>query len=204
MEKIHVGLGVFRSAENTQLFEVYTDEQMQLMKDGKGYEWLNKNKMSGGFHGIKVLAFRKMSKGTPVGGLKFENLDLISREQAAVIKSITSQGKSPEVVYEYGSVMGVKHDHSNDIALAVPSGLPAERSEGTNIDPDDNSLDESFIGGDDAEPDGHTGDGPEASPIDGETAGGDEPGEQSEAAKPTGKPGKKQTSKRKSAGKGNE
>ena len=207
MERIHVGKGVYRSEENTQLFEVFTDEQMELMKSGECYKYMLKHKLKGGFHGVKVLG-RRNEHGT----LVFENLELVSQEQAAVIKSIINKGKSPEVVYEYGYPMGVKHDHSSDSEIGIDDGLPTERSEGVNISPDNinpgtgkpyedddhEPLDESFIGEDDVESDTDTGNEPGTGPSDGDAVAGIEPKEQTAAGRPSGKSNKKPTSKSKS------
>lgn len=212
MEKIYVGKGVYRSQENTMLFEVYTPEQMKCLKENTCYEYIRKNKITGGFHGEKVLAYRKKLKGKLVGSILFENIDKIHSEQAAVIKTIVGGGAAPEMAYdEYGlSTMKMKHDHSRDDVLAIDDNAPEVRSEGTNISPDNinpetgqpysddehEPLDESFVGGDDAESDGDTGNESEGSPGDGDAAASVEPKKQAKAGQPAAKSGKSKASRK--------
>lgn len=182
MERIHVGKGVYRSTENTGLFEVFTAEQMEDRKNNVAYETLKKAKKGGGVHGVKVLA-----KSNKHGRVEYENADLVTREQLAIIKSVVGLIDPPEVEYEYGDFkMSTKYDLSHDSELAVDDNLSGVLSEGTNsgaIDPvtgepyeddDHEPFDEDFIGGDDEFGNGHEADESGTVEADGGTLGSPE------------------------------
>jgi len=160
VERIHVGKGVYRSLDNTQLFEVFTDEQMKQRKNGTAYKVLKKAKAGGGVHGIKVLAYKNKHKR-----VEYENADLVSKEQLEVIKRTVGMVDPPEVAYsEVGAPPSARaHDHSKDAALVTEDDLPDAITEGTNIgninpetvepyEEDDHELfDETGLGDDDVE-----------------------------------------------------
>jgi len=208
VERIHVGRGVYRSLENTQLFEVFTDEQMQDRAAGRMYnDEKGKSKgLKGGFHGMKVLA-----KKNKHGRTEYENAELVTKEQLEIIKRTVGILAPPEVAYsnpEVGAQPSVmKHDHSKDSEIHIPDNMPEEISEGTNLgginpetgepydEEDHEPFDEGFIGDDDGNGDGYDEDAAGTDGEDGEAVGSPEPTEPEpepeQSREPSGKPNKK-------------
>jgi len=203
MQRIYLGKGVYRSVENTQLFEVFTDEQMAQKRTNTGYAVMKVKKQGGGFHGMKVLA--KTNKHKRIG---FENAELVTKEQLDIIKRTVGLIDPPQVEdSDVGESMIMQHDHSMDARLNISDEVPENISEGTNIgkidpatgkpyeDDDHEPFDENFIGDDDNADDGHIEDESGTDGEDGEALISPEPTEpepkQKSGGKPSGKSSKK-------------
>ena len=190
MEKFHIGSGVYRAKENTMLYEVYTPEQMEVLTKGLDlYKWMRDKKMKGGFSGIKVTG-----KPNAHGRMVFENIELITPEQKAVIKEAMQRVDSPEVEYVAGIPVGMHHDLSKNDELAVEDNVSDTIGSGTNVpktDADKEFFDEGFMEDADAKLDGRGEDGPKGSKEDGGTVKSDE------RPKPSAKTGNNRKSNKK-------
>ena len=185
MERIYLGKGVYRYVDNTQLFEVFTVEQMIARKNGTAYKALKDKKRGGGVHGMKVLAKRNKHKR-----LGFENSELVTKEQMDIIKRTVSIIDPPQVSEtDVGESTVMVHDHSKDAEIDIPDDLPEVITEGTNIgninprsgepyeDEDHEPFDEGFVGEDDGNDNGYVEDATGADGEDGEAFGSPESAE---------------------------
>lgn len=198
MEKFHIGSGVYRAKDNTMLYEVYTPEQMEAMQDGDIYAWMAKNKLKGGFHGIKVIGSPNVH-----GRIVLENLEQILPEQKAVIEAAMNMVNPPEVVYDplSGMKAGVVHDLSKNDNLVEDDGVGAVGSGNNEWDSEEAAtFDESFMEADGAKHNGYREDGSEASGRDGEAVESDEPKKPAKKAGGNGKSNKKPSGKPRPSG----
>ena len=150
METIYVGEGVYRSAKDTMYYEVFTEEQMGLMRRNKG-----------GFSGIKVIG-----KKNKYGRIEFENFQhpAITDNQRAIIDWAKEQVEpplklSPEQRLDMGLRGTTLYDMSKNFTLKKDDDLPKKIGGGHNdwermTEDGDVELDEDFMEEVDVKPDG--------------------------------------------------
>ena len=191
MDTIYVGEGVYRSARNTQYFEVYTEEQMNKMKQGKG-----------GFSGVKVYG-EKNEKFGRTDWINYKHPAVTDKQREIIDWAVTAvmppQELSREEKLERGLRSTTLYDLSKNAMLNKPEELPKKRGGGHNNwdrsmeDEDHEPLNEDFIVPEenDVEPNGNGADEPGASSEDRDALGADKP------AKPTArKPANGKSSKK--------
>lgn len=193
MESIYVGEGVYRSAKNTQYFEVYTEDQMNKMKAGKG-----------GFSGIKVYG-EKNEKFGRTDWINYKHPAVTDKQREIIDWAITAVMPPHELSREEKAERGLRsttlYDLSKNAMLNKPEDLPKKRGGGHNNwdrsmednDDDHDPLNEDFIEPEaaDDESNGNGADEPGASPKD-RNASGSNKSAKSTAGKPAnGKSSKK-------------
>lgn len=182
MERIYLGKGVYRAKKNTMYFEVFTDEQMELMKSNQG-----------GFAAKKVIGMLNKH-----GRTVFEGIETVSKEQQAVIISAAGVVSPPEIDYFEGMPVGIKHDLSANSKLSMADGVELKRGGGTNegdidvttgeaIENDEpEPFDESFMEAEDDESDGDRRAEPRTGAKTGNASGANKSGKSKAGSKSSG------------------
>ena len=191
METIYVGEGVYRSAKNTQYFEVYSYEQMEKMKQGKG-----------GFSGIKVYGEHN-TKFNRTDWINYKHPAVTDKQRAIIDWAVSAvmppQELSKEERFERGLKSTTIYDLSKNAILEKPADVPPKRGGGHNDwdrmvdDEDETPLDENFIEPeeDDVKSDANGTDEPGTGTEDRDAVSADKPAKSATGKSANGKSNKK-------------